>query len=132
MDFNIKTYAKTNPFKLLSVAFMGAILIILVISSISYSGENKRLKSTINKNLEKINKLESQKNTIFESVKIDSILLIEKNNTILNLSKKEDSLINNLKHFKNERIKIKNAYFNNDVNERIRIFSKLANGTKTD
>ena len=121
-----------NQFKIVLRILLAVIVIIMLWSSISSSGENKRLKSTIEENLEKINKLESQKKTIFEFAKRDSLLLIEQNIIILDLSKKEDSLINNLKHFKNERIKIKNAYFNNAVNERIRIFSKLANATQTD
>lgn len=132
MDFNIKTQFKSNPFKAISLVLIGVILIVMTWSTISSSGENKRLKRAINEKLLEIKVLELEKNSIFESIEKDSLAIIAKDVIILRLSEKEYSLKNKLKHLKNERIKIQNAYFNNAVTERIRIFSELATRTETD
>lgn len=124
MDFKIDT-----PLKLVSVILLGLILIVMAIATISSSGENKRLKTSINENKEKIKELESEKITIFESIEKKSEQIRLKDSIIRELKSKENLLINNLKTLKDERTRIKNAYFNNDVNERIRIFSELASET---
>ncbi len=109
---------------------IAVILIIMLWATISSSGENKRLKKAVKSNLEYIERLESEKIAIFESLKKDSLKIIEKDSIILELSKEEFSLNNKLKHLKNEKFVIKNAYLRNDATERVRIFAKLA--TETD
>lgn len=130
MIAKIICYTRNNPFKALSILFIALILIILIFSTVSSSGENKRLKRAINEKELQIKKLESQKIAIFESIKKDSLKIAARDAVILDLSKKEDSLINNLKYFKNEKFKIKRHYVNSNVTERIRLFSSLA--TETD
>lgn len=127
MDFKIDT-----PLKLVSVILLGLILIVLAIATISSSGENKRLKTSINENKEKIKELEAEKITIFESIEKKSEQIRLKDSIIEELKNKEILLINNLKTLKDERTKIQNAYFNNDVNKRVRIFSELATGSDSD
>jgi len=124
MDF------KKKPFQSVSLVLISLILIILIYSTISSSGENKRLKRAQNKNNETIKLLENEKNTILELLKEDSVKISAQNLRIKELEKLEDSLINNLKTLKHERTIFKNAYFNHAVSERVRIFSELA--TKTD
>jgi uncharacterized protein (DUF2384 family) len=126
----MKTELKTNPFKAISLALVAIVLIALVCSTISSSGENRRLKRAINDNLIQIKRLESEKNTILQSLEKDSLSIIAKDAIILVLTKKEDSLINTLNIFKHERSKIINHYLNADVSKRIDIFAKLA--TETD
>ncbi len=109
---------------------LAIILIIMLWSTISSIGENKRLKSAVKVNLEYIERLESEKIAIFESLKKDSLKIREKDSIILELSKEEFSLNNKLKHLNNEKFVIKNAYLRNDAVERVRIFAKLA--TETD
>ena len=123
MDFKIDT-----QLKLVSVILLGLILIIMTVATISTSGENKRLKTSINENEQKIKKLENEKITIFESIEKKSELLERQKSIIASLKKREDSLINNLKTLKNERTIKQNAYSNNDVSERVRIFSELVSG----
>lgn len=127
MDFKIDT-----PLKLVSVILLGLILIVMAIATISSSGENKRLKTSINENKEKIKELESEKITIFEFIEKKSEQIRLKDSIIRELKSKENLLINNLKTLKDERTKIQNAYFNNDVNKRVRIFSELATGSDSD
>lgn len=127
MELKINT-----PLKLVSVILLGLILIVLAIATISSSGENKRLKTSINENKEKIKELETEKITIFESIEKKSEQIRLKDSIIRELKSKENLLINNLKTLKDERTKIQNAYFNNDVNKRVRIFSELATGSDSD
>ncbi len=127
MDFKINT-----PLKLVSVILLGLILLVMAIATISSSGENKRLKTSINENKEKIKELEAEKITIFESIEKKSEQIRLKDSIIRELKSKENLLINNLKTLKDERTKIQNAYFNNDVNKRVRIFSELATGSDSD
>jgi hypothetical protein len=123
MDFKINT-----PLKLVSVILLGLILIVMTFATISSSGENKRLKTSINENEQKIKKLETEKITIFESIEKKSEQIRLKDSIIEELKNKEILLINNLKTLKNERTIKQNAYSNNDVSERVRIFSELVSG----
>lgn len=122
MDF------KANKIQTVSIILLGIILIVMLIATFSTNGENKRLKTSINENEQKIKKLETEKITIFESIEKKSELLERQKSIILNLKRREDSLINNLKTLKNERTIKQNAYSNNDVNKRVRIFSELVSG----
>lgn len=120
MDF------KANKIQTVSIILLGIILIVMLIATFSTNGENKRLKTSINENEQKIKKLETEKITIFESIEKKSEQIRLKDSIIQELKNKENLLINNLKTLKNERIKLKNTYFNSNVNERVRIFSELA------
>jgi predicted nuclease with TOPRIM domain len=120
---------KAEHFKTVLIVFLGIILTVMIVATFSTSGENKRLKTSINENRQKIKELENEKIAIFESIEKKSELINQKDSIILELKKSEGTLIDNLKQLKNERIKLKTAYFNNNVNERIRIFSKLASDT---
>lgn len=115
-----------DKLKDLAHIIMGVVLIGMILSRISTIGENKRLKTSIKENLEQIERLESEKIIIFESIKKDSLAIIEKDSIILGLSQKEYSLNNKLKNFKNEKIHVKHAYLRNDVAKRVRIFARLA------
>lgn len=117
---------KQSPLKTILVILVAILLIIMAWSTISSSRENKRLKRSINEKLLEIERLESQKITIFESIKKDSLKIIKKDSIILGLSKKEYSLTNRLKQLKNEKIKNYAEYFAGSPSERVRIFSKLA------
>lgn len=120
MDF------KPNKIQTVLIILLGIILMVMIVATISSSGENKRLKTSINENNQKIKELENEKIVIFESIEKKSEQIRLKDSIIQELKNKENLLINNLKTLKDERIRLKNAYFNNNVNERIRIFSELA------
>lgn len=119
-------YKKLTAQQLLIRFLLGLVLIIMVWSTISSSGENKRLKTAIKENLIEIDRLESEKISIFESIKEDSLAIIAKDAIILSLSQTEDSLNNTLNNFRNEKLKIKNSYLSNDVAKRVDVFSELA------
>ena len=111
---------KNNILKTVLVALAGFVLVIMIFTTFSTNGENKRLKNDIKDKISLIKKLESEKITIFESIKKDSLTILAKDAIILDLSRREDSLINNLKFLNHERIKIRNAYLNNDESLRSR------------
>lgn len=117
---------KPNKIQTVLIILLGIILMVMIVATISSSGENKRLKTSINENNQKIKELENEKIVIFESIEKKSEQIRLKDSIIQELKNKENLLINNLKTLKDERIRLKNAYFNNNVNERIRIFSELA------
>lgn len=126
MDFNIKTEFKESPFKVISLILVGVIFIIMIWATISSSGENRRLKNDIKENLEKIEELEEIKKPIFEELKADSLAIKKRDSVILVLSNEKNNLLRTLKYYKNENFKLKNTYVNAPLNERIKLFSRLA------
>ena len=122
MDF------KKDKIKLALVVLAGLILIIIIFSAISSTGENKRLKRAIKDNNINIEILEKNKAPLLKKIEEASIQLIKKDSVIFSLRMKEESLKNTIKIFKNEKIKIENIYNNSDIDERVRVFSKLATG----
>lgn len=113
-------------FKLTTLILLGLVLIIMISTTVSTSGENKRLKSEIKENLEAIEKLESEKFTILELIKEDSLAIVAKDKLILELSNKGDSLKNNLKHLKDEKTKNFTKYLSGSVGQRVDAFAELA------
>ena len=122
MDF------KANKIQTVSIILLGIILIVMLVATFSTNGENKRLKTSINENKQKIKELENEKIVIFESIEKKSEQIRLKDSIIQELKNKENLLINNLKTLKNERTIKQNAYSNSNVSERVRIFSELVSG----
>ena len=120
MDF------KKDKIKLALVILAGLLLIIMIIAAISSTGENKRLKRAIKDNNINIEILEKNKAPLLKKIEEASIELIKKDSLIFTLRMKEESLKNTIKIFKNEKFKIQNNYNNSDIDERVRLFSKLA------
>jgi hypothetical protein len=118
-----------DKLKVALVTLGGLVLIIMLFSTVYSSGENKRLKGAIKANNKIIQDLESKKAPLLQKIEEASIEIIKKDSIIFTLKIKEESLKNNIKVFKNEKIKIENIYNNSDISERVRVFSKLATGT---
>lgn len=120
MDF------KNNPIKAASLILAGLILIIIIWTAIPTSGENKRLKRTVNDNDKKIEALEAQKAPLLSKIKTDSLEIIKKETLINSLKTEEQILKSTINYLKNENKRIKNDYITSDIDERVAIFAKLA------
>lgn len=104
----------------------GALALVFVLFVFNQCRENKTLKKQIKNRSKEIEKIDSEKKIIYLELNELKIAVEKKDSIILELSKKETEILNNIsankEHFENE----KNSYNNSDNNERVILFSKLA------
>lgn len=118
--------SKYPKIKLVALILAGLVLVIILVSSISTSRENKHLKRAINKNEDKIESLELKKEPLLDKIKADSLAIVKKDSVILSLKIKEEALNNKIKYYKNENTRIINDYINSSIDQRVDIFAELA------
>ena len=126
MDFNINMKTPAGRKKSYGLIFVGVVIIFLAIKYFSTPSWNKWLKNDIKENFVKIDSLEKTKEPIFLEIKKKDIEIAKKDSIILDLSKQRVKLLKSLNYYRNENLKIKDAYLNNSINKRIELFAKLA------
>lgn len=126
MDFNINMKTPAGRKKSYGLIFVGVVIIFLAIKYFSTPSWNKWLKNDIKENFVKIDSLEKTKEPILLEINKKDIEIAKKDSIILDLSKQRLKLLKSINYYRNENLKIKDAYLNNSINKRIELFAKLA------
>ena len=120
MEFKIKDI----PTKYLVI--LGVIAFLLISGLAGSLWENRGLKKDIKERDDKIEELDKSKEPVLKDIQADADAIKRKDSIILVLSKRSQILQNTIKNLRYENYRIKNSYVNSSLDERIRVFARLA------
>ena len=126
MEFKNKLLSSFSPRQWIFISALGFFLVFVLPGLFSYNSEAGELKKQIKKGEAKIESLEETKDPIYKQIKDLQETIKKKDLIIENLETEKQTIKNTLIFYRNENKRIKSDYLNNDINERVRIFSKLA------
>lgn len=104
----------------------GLVAFIMLSSILGSLWQNKGLKDNIRERDNKIEKIDETQEPIFEEILADAEEIKKRDAVILALSNKQKALQKTIKQLKNEINYIKDNYASRSIDERIRVFSRLA------